>query len=197
HCLVAVEDQHAVEARIEPDPTEVRLDVAAIDLGDPVVVLFGGDHEREHRVDVPARRGTRGEAVGQLEVHGSVQPGQRAGSTGPGSAVVRSRWARTSSNDSHGTNGTPSAVAISTSTSFANATSAYRAANRSEIPSPTNATGPRARASNTTLILQVPQPTHSACARPYATAGPSPGPTHVFVTTGRSPTPAASRIGET
>jgi hypothetical protein len=54
-------------------------------------------------------------------------PGQRCGATGPGSCSISSRDSRTSSNVSHGRNGTPSPRQILTRSFLANTMSEYRA----------------------------------------------------------------------
>ena len=118
-----------------------------------------------------------------------------SGSAGPGGSRPldrrSSRPPRTSSKSSHATYGTRSARQSDASRSLANTRSEYRAPNRSDSPSPTNATVPcRSRNRRASSILHVPHPAHTGWPFGCESEGRPSVNAIVFETTSRWPTPA-------
>jgi len=127
HQFPVLEHQLRVKLRIESTASERNGDVVLLDFGDAIGVDLAGGDQLEDGPRVGRRRGPRGEAGRQVEVHAVLHPGHRSPPTGPGSVSIVSSAPRTSSNVSHRRYGTPSCSQICTSASLANTTSEYRA----------------------------------------------------------------------
>src|SRR4029453_15101475 len=128
--LVALKHQQRIERGIETLPPETDGDVVHADLGDAVGVELARGDQLEDRGGVRRGRRAGGQAVGQLDRHEVLHPGQRSPPTGPGSVSAPSSASRTSSNVSQRRYGTPSCSQIATSSSFANTRSEYSAPSR-------------------------------------------------------------------